>query len=96
MTQRQRKEIPMPFPKAAFRLALLGCALILSVLASQSRLTAGTCKDGNTRFVFNGCCSSTGPDGLILAEMKGQSCLFGTWTDNGLSECAGPCFIPAN
>jgi hypothetical protein len=82
----------MPLPKSTLRLALLGCALTLCVLASQGRLTAATCKDGATRFVFVGCCS--GPNGSILAEQKGQSCLFGTWTDNGLSECGGPCFIP--
>jgi hypothetical protein len=84
----------MPLPKSTLRLALLGCALTLCVLASQGRVSAGTCKDGNTRFVFNGCCN--GPDGFILAEQKGQSCLFGTWTDNGLSECGGPCFVPTD
>jgi hypothetical protein len=84
----------MKLSKPTLRLALLGCALTLCVLASQGRVTAAVCKDGDTRFVFTSCCS--GPGGSILAEMKGQSCLFGVWTDNGLSECAGPCFIPAN
>ncbi len=82
----------MQLPKTVLRLALLGCALTLCVLASQGRVTAAACKDGDTRFVFDGCC--TGPGGSILEEKKGQSCIFGTWTDNGASECAGPCFIP--
>jgi hypothetical protein len=80
----------MKLPQPTLRLALLGSALILSVLASQGRVTAATCTDGDNRFVFNdACCSS--PDGGILAEKKGQSCIFGVWTDNGKIKCQGRC-----
>lgn len=82
----------MKLPKTTLRLALLGCALTLCVLASQGRVTAAICKDGSTRFIPDGrCCSS--PHGL-LGEQKGQSCIFGVWTDNGLFECEGVCPPP--
>jgi hypothetical protein len=80
----------MKLSQPTLRLALLGCALTLCVLASPGRVTAATCQDGDNRYVFNdACCSS--PDGGILAEKKGQSCIFGVWTDNGNIKCQGRC-----
>jgi hypothetical protein len=79
----------MKLSKPTLRLALLGSALVLCVLASGGRVTAATCNDGDTRFVFTGNCCLT-PNG-ILAQKKGQSCINGVWTDNGARECSGPC-----
>jgi hypothetical protein len=89
----------MKLSKPALRLALLGSALTLCALVSQGRGVAATCTDGDTRYVFNDACCST-PDG-ILEEKKGQSCIFGVWTDNGNIKCQGRCPVidpppPAN
>jgi len=85
----------MKLSKPTLRLALLGSALVLCVLASGGRVTAATCNDGDTRFVFTGECCYT-PDGGIFDKKEGQSCIFGVWTDNGSWECAGPCIAIGN
>lgn len=79
----------MKLSKPTLRLALLGSAMVLCALASQGRVTAAVCNDGDTRWVFaDACCSS--PDG-IFEEKKQQSCVFGVWTDNGKLKCEGRC-----
>ena len=75
--------------KTTLRLALLGSALVLCVLASGGRATAAACTDGATRFVEAGQCCLT-PNG-ILDKKKEQSCINGVWTDNGAWECSGRC-----
>lgn len=82
----------MKLQKTTLRLALLGFALTLCVFASQGRATAATCKDGDTRFIPNGSCCVV--SGRLYGEEKGQSCLFGVWTDNGAFECEGFCPPP--
>lgn len=84
----------MKLSKPTLRLALLGSALVLCVLASGGRATAAVCNDGDTRYVPTGQCCYT-PNG-ILDKKKEQSCIFGVWTDNGAWECAGPCIVAQN
>jgi hypothetical protein len=84
----------MKLSKATLRLTLLGFALILCVLASGRQATAAACDDGDTRFVPAGDCCYT-PNGALFKK-KGQSCIFGAWTDNGAWECVGPCIVAQN
>ncbi len=79
----------MKLSKPTLRLALLGSALVLCVLASGSRATAAACTDGDTRYVNTQSCCLT-PNG-ILDKQKEQSCINGVWTDNGGWRCSGPC-----
>ena len=81
----------MKLSKPTLRLALLGSALVLSVLALGGRVTAATCHDGDTRYVVNGCCYT--PNGALLKEFQ-QSCINGSWVDNGAWRCLGPCIPP--
>jgi hypothetical protein len=69
--------------KTVLRGALLVAALTLSALAT-SRPALAACTNGATQWVYNGCC-------LNATRWKGQSCIFGVWTDNGASKCSGLC-----
>lgn len=69
--------------KTLIRGILLVSALVLSVLATN-RPAVASCQDGATQWVYNGCC-------LNATRWKGQSCIYGVWTDNGAMKCSGLC-----
>jgi len=70
------------------RAALLACALVLSALVWNLPPALASCANGSTQWVIMGgvCCATT-------QKWKGQSCIFGVWTDNGAVKCQGPCAI---
>jgi len=70
------------------RAALLVFALILSALAWNPPSALAACANGTNQWVVMGgvCCATT-------QKWKGQSCIFGVWTDNGATKCSGPCAI---
>ena len=70
------------------RAVLLVFALVLSALAWNPPPALASCANGSNQWVRLGgvCCIST-------QKWKGQSCIFGVWTDNGATMCSGPCAI---
>ena len=70
-------------PMTVVRGLLLVSALTLSSLAT-SRPALAACVNGSNQWVYNGCCINT-------TKYKGQSCIFGVWTDNGATMCSGVC-----
>jgi hypothetical protein len=71
--------------KTLIRGALLVSALTLSALAT-SRPALAACTNGSNQWVYDGCCVSH-------TRYKGQSCIFGVWTDNGAVMCSGLCMF---
>lgn len=72
----------------AVRALLLVFALALSALAWNPPTALAACANGSNQWVRLGgvCCINT-------QKWKGQSCIFGVWTDNGATQCSGPCAI---
>jgi hypothetical protein len=71
-------------PMTVVRGILLVSALAASSLVTTSRPAFAACVNGSNQWVYNGCCVNT-------TKYKGQSCIFGVWTDNGASMCSGVC-----
>jgi len=59
-------------------------ALVLSALTTLPAFAA--CANGSNRWLYDGCCISH-------TKYKGQSCIFGVWTDNGAVMCSGVCMF---
>ncbi|RPH56501.1 hypothetical protein EHM82_03220 [bacterium] len=70
------------------RSLLLALAVTLSALAWGPSNASAACVNGSNRYVRipGVCCVNT-------QKWKGQSCIFGVWTDNGATKCEGPCAV---
>jgi len=69
------------------RAILLVFALVLSALVWNPPPALAACANGSNQWVkLPGICC-----GLGTQKWKGQSCIFGVWTDNGATTCNGPC-----
>jgi hypothetical protein len=71
-----------------FRSALLTLALGASALAlvPATPASGAVCTNGTNRWVYNGCC-------INATRYKGQSCIYGSWVDNGAVKCSGVCMM---
>lgn len=70
------------------KVSLLAFALALSTLATGPRIWAAECSDNSTQWVYNGCCFTRTN---TYTRYKQQTCVSGTWMDNGSVMCTGIC-----
>jgi hypothetical protein len=76
----------MPISSRTLRATLLTLALTLSGLALSPSTQAAECTSHDQRWVFSGQCC-----GFTQGRYYGQSCINGTWVDDGSWTCLGGC-----
>lgn len=79
----------MHITNKAVRAALIALSLTLAALASGPSIAEAGCVNGTNRWVWmDACCYASGS---VYQKWMGQSCIYGSWVDNGARKCSGLC-----